>query len=165
MSRRSAIVLQSASYAALGVILAYLSAAPDYQYADPELAALKLSFSHATQRVEPCVRLTPEQIAELAPNMRRPEVCGRERQPLTVELDIDGKTVLHLIAPPSGLWSDGAASVYETLSLTPGQHHLAVRMRDNDNHSAWNYTYAANVQMQAGRYVTVSFKSGSFVVR
>ena len=32
-------------------------------------ATIKLSLSHAADRVEPCVRLTPEQIAELAPRI------------------------------------------------------------------------------------------------
>jgi hypothetical protein len=70
------------------------------------------------------VRLTPEEIAKLAPNMRRPEKCERERLPLTVELEIDGEIVKRIEAPPSGLWNDGPASVYQRFEIAPGTHTI-----------------------------------------
>ncbi|MDH3847982.1 MAG: hypothetical protein OEV05_09335, partial [Gammaproteobacteria bacterium] len=65
------IALQALTYAAFAVVLGYLSASPAYDYAAEEYATVKLSLSHAANRVKPCVRLTPKEIAELAPNMRR----------------------------------------------------------------------------------------------
>jgi hypothetical protein len=80
------IALQAVTYSGFAAVVGYLSASPAYDYAAEEKATIKLSLSHAAKRVEPCVRLTPEEIAKLAPNMRRPEKCERERLPLTVEL-------------------------------------------------------------------------------
>ena len=46
----------------LAVIVGYLSASPAYEYAAPGMATVKLSLSHAANRVTPCVRLTPEHV-------------------------------------------------------------------------------------------------------
>ena len=161
------IVLQAVTYAAFAVFVGYLSASPAYDYADPAMATIKLSLSHAANRVKPCVRLTPEQIAELAPNMRRPESCERQRLPLTVELEIDGETAANIEAPPSGLWSDGPASIYERFEVEPGMHTLTARLRDSDRSEGWDYTHTENAMLVSGRYFTVTFRAetGGFSFR
>ena len=160
-------VLQVIIYAAFGFVVAYLSFWPKYEYASADLAAVKLSLSHATERVEECVQLTPQQIAELAPNMRHAQSCGSERLPLVLELDIDGETTVELRAEPSGLWNDGPASVYERFELPPGAHALTVRMRDSADVDAWDYTHTQDVVLAAGRYLTITFRAenGGFRIR
>lgn len=155
------IALQVITYAAFAVIVGYLSASPAYEYADASRATVKLSLSHAANRVKPCVRLTPAQIAELAPNMRRPETCERERLPLTVELEIDGEIVAIVEAPPSGLWDDGPASIYERFEVEPGEHTIAARLRDSDRSDGWDYTHTEDVTLVAGRYFTVTFRAAT----
>ena len=125
-------------FALFAATIGYFSIAPAFQYAPGDVAIVKLAFSHATNRVAPCVRLSPEEVAALAPNMRRTESCVRERLPLTVELDIDGELVLSKQAAASGLWSDGPASVYEKLSLPPGDYQLSLRMRDSAREDGWD---------------------------
>ena len=132
MNRGLRMFTRAVTYAAFAVIVGYLSASPAYQYADPGNATIKLSLSHAADRVKPCVRLTPAQIAELAPNMRRPEACERQRLPLTVELEIDGEIVANIEASPSGLWGDGPASIYERFEAEPGRHTITARLRDSN---------------------------------
>ena len=153
------IFLQAITYAGFAGIVGYLSASPAYDYADPENATLKLSLSHAANRVEPCVRLTPEQIAELAPNMRRPETCERERLPLTVELAIDDEPAVTIEAPPSGLWNDGPASIYERFEVEPGKHTITARLRDSNRSEGWDYTHTEDAMLVAGRYFTVTFRA------
>jgi len=145
-------------YAMFAAFLGYLSASPSYDYGSSDMATVKLSLSHAANRVKPCVRLTPQQIAELAPNMRVPEKCERERLPLSVELQIDGQIVVSLQVPPSGVWSDGAASVYERFEIEPGEHTLTARLIDTDRADGWDYTHTETVRLQAGRYFTVTFR-------
>ena len=154
-------VLQIVAYVAFAVFVGYLSASPGYDYGSADKVSLKLSLSHAANRVKPCVRLTPQQIAELAPNMRRPEKCERERLPLTVELEVDGEVILQLEAPPSGLWNDGPASVYERFEIEPGEHTLTARLRDSDRDQGWDYTQTENVTLEAGRYFTVTFSANT----
>ena len=161
------IALQALMYAGFAVVVGYLSASPAYDYADPGNATIKLSLSHAADRVKPCVRLTPQQLAELAPNMRRPEACERQRLPLTVELDIDGETVAQIEAPPSGLWNDGPASIYERIEATPGRHTITARLRDSSRSAGWDYSHTEDVTLVASRYFTVTFRAetGGFSFR
>ena len=167
MNKGLRISIQVITYSAFAVVVGYLSASPAYDYADPGNATIKLSLSHAANRVKPCVRLTPEQIAELAPNMRRPETCERQRLPLTVELEIDGETVANIQAKPSGLWNDGPGSIYERLEAEPGMHTVTARLRDSNRPEGWDYTHTEDVTLVAGRYFTVTFRAetGGFSFR
>lgn len=161
------IALMALVYAALGVGTGYLSVRPAYRYADPDAAQIKVSFSHAAERVEPCRELSPAEIAELAPNMRQAMVCERERLPLVVELDIDGERVYAETVEPSGLWDDGAASVYARLPVAPGEHRIAIRLRDSARGDGWDYTGAADMGFVAGHNYTVTFdaEAGGFEFR
>jgi len=161
------ISLQVATYIAFAVCVAWLSASPAYHYAREDMATVKLSLSHAAQRVKPCVRLTPEQIAELAPNMRHTEQCERARLPLTVEIDIDRTVIATITAPPSGLWNDGPASVYERFEVAPGKHTVTAKLRDSNRTDGWDYSHTETVTLTSGRYFTVTFRAetGGFSFR
>ena len=153
--------VQLAAFAVFAVFVGYFSSSPPFSYAEAESAVVKLSLSHATDRVAPCVLLTPEEVAALAPNMRRTESCERARLPLTVEMDVDGQRVLSIEATPTGLWGDGPASVYQRFDLPPGQYRMAVRLRDTARADGWDYTLVEDVTLTAGRYLTVTFKAGT----
>lgn len=160
-------LLQFLAFGVFAMIVGYLSASPAYTYRSPELAAVKLSLSHAADRVAPCVRLTPREIAELAPNMRQAERCERERLPLTVQLVVDGQTLASIDAAPSGLWNDGPASIYETFEVSPGRHTITARLRDTARAEGWDYALTEEVSLDAGRYFTVTFsaETGGFRFR
>ncbi|NIL94956.1 MAG: hypothetical protein GTO71_11090 [Woeseiaceae bacterium] len=161
------ILSQVIAYGAFAFIVGYLSFWPRYHYSAPEFATVKLSLSHATERIVPCVQLTPEEIARLAPNMRRAQTCERRRVPLALQLDVNGEPVLDLQASPSGLWEDGPASVYERFDLPAGAHTITVRMRDSAREEIWDYTLTEDVVLEAGRYLTIGFKpeNGGFEFR
>ena len=161
MDKALRIPLQIVAYGVFAFVIVYFSILPPFRYASPDMASVKLSLSHATERVEPCVKLTPQQIAKLAPNMRRAEQCVRERLPLYVEVEIDGDRVIQLEALPSGLWSDGPASVYERFDVTPGTHTVTARLRDSARQEGWDYTLTEDVILEPGRYFTVTFKAGT----
>jgi hypothetical protein len=160
-------VLQLCAYAALAVAIAYFSASPRYQYASAEAAIVKVSLSHATNRIAPCVLLTSSEVAELAPNMRRAEKCERARLPLSIELAVDGKLKLSEQALPSGLWSDGPASIYRRFDMPSGEYRIDVRLRDTNRADGWDYAYTQDVRLQAGRYLTITFRAenGGFEFR
>ena len=167
MTRLLRILGQVLAYGAFAGIVGYLSFWPRYHYSAPDVATIKLSLSHATERVAPCVRLTPEEIAKLAPNMRREQSCERQRVPLVLQLDVDGEPVLALSAAPSGLWEDGPASVYERFDLPAGAYRITLRMRDSAHEDNWDYTHTEDVVLEAGRYLTIGFKpeNGGFDFR
>ena len=161
------ISLQIVFYAAFAAIVGYLSFWPRYEYGSAGMAEVKISLSHAAARVEPCVQLTPQEIAQLAPNMRRSQTCERKRVPLVLELEIDGVIIRRLEVAPSGLWEDGPASVYERFELAPGEHHVAARLRDTARSEGWDYTHSEKVVLEAGRYLTITFRpeTGGFGIR
>lgn len=159
MAKVYRMTLQALAYLGLVALIGYLSASPAYDYAPADMAAIKLSLSHAADRVKPCVPLTPEQIAELAPNMRRVEQCERERLPLTVRLEIDGSLLTQIEAPPAGLWNDGPASVYERFEVAPGTHSITAKLRKSARPEGWDFTHSEVVTLEAGRYFTITFRA------
>jgi len=160
-------LLQVLTYAAFAIVVGYLSFWPRYQYASPDAATVKLSLSHATDRVVPCVTLSPEEVAKLAPNMRRTLSCERQRLPLILQLSVDGEVTFEHEALPSGLWEDGPASIYERFDLAPGVHAITVQLRDTARENGWDYTHSEDVTLVAGRYMTITFKAenGGFAFR
>jgi hypothetical protein len=159
--------VQALLYAGFAAFVGGLSASPTYQYASEEVAAVKVSLSHAADRVKPCVRRTPEEMADLPANMRIPVQCERERLPLMLELDIDGKLLARVEAEPSGLWNDGPASIYERFNVRPGRHVLTARLRDSTRSEGWDYAHSETVNFEAGRYYTIRFRAetGGFAFR
>ena len=153
------ISLQVIAYFVFAIAIGYFSFWPRYQYASAEQAAIKVSLSHAAGRVKPCVILTPEEIARLAPNMRRTETCERERLPVTLQLEIDGEVVALVEAPASGLWNDGPASIYERFVVASGPHRITAKLRDTARVDGWDYTLSDDVLLQAGRYFTITFRA------
>jgi hypothetical protein len=153
------ILLQVLAYGSFAYVAGFLSASPNYEYGDRDMAVVKISLSHATDRVEPCVLLTPEEVAKLAPNMRRTEKCERKRLPLAIELDVDGKIVMAMQAAPSGLWGDGPASIYQRFEIPPGRYQVSARLRDSERADGWDYTLTNDVDLVAGRYMTITFRA------
>ena len=159
MNKAFRFVFQGLAFAGFAFVVGYLSASPDYRYGDSTAAVIKISLSHATERIEPCVVLTPEEIAKLAPNMRRSLQCERERLPLILELELDGEIILSQQAAASGLWGDGAASVYRRFEVPPGTHQLSARLRDTAREDGWDYTLDSRIDLTAGRYLTITFRA------
>ena len=152
------IILQIIAYAAFGVFIGYFSATPEYTHWNPEQALLKLSFSHAAQPIRECRRLTPEEIAALPPNMRRPVDCPRERLPLLIELEMDGQVLYRGVHEPTGLWSDGPATVYQKFAVPAGPHALVARLRDSNRAEGFDYEQSSEIVLQAQQNFVVDFR-------
>lgn len=158
---------QIALYACFAAVLGYLSVLPRFEYADPTLASIKLSLSHAADRIAECVRLSPDQIAQRAASGEGLPRCERERRSLLVELEIDGSIAFRELASPTGLWNDGPASVYSRIEIEPGTHAITARLRDSAREEGWDFTHTEIVDLVAGRYFTISFReeAGGFGFR
>jgi len=161
MKRLLRLVLQVVFFVAFATFVVRFSTTPRYEYASPEMAVLKFSLSHAAQRIKPCVQLTVEQIAAMPANDRHPARCERERLPLTLQLEVDGDLLVNVEAVPAGVWKDGAASVYERFDIEPGAHRLTVRLRDSARTTGWDYVRSDDVELEAGRYFTVTFSAAA----
>jgi hypothetical protein len=157
---------QVVAYALLGLGIGYFSSRPAYTHFPPDRALIKLSLSHGAKKEE-CRRRTAEELAKLAPNMRRPMACARERLPVTVELLIDGKPLYQAVLPPTGLAGDGPARTYQRFAVSPGRHELVARLRDSDRTEGFDYERTMAVDLEPEQSLAIDFRaeSGGFVLR
>ncbi len=144
-------------YGLFAVIVGVFSRWPAYQHLAPDQALLKLSFNHQGKPVSECKRPSAEELAKLPPNMRAPVVCPRERSPITVELDVDGKAALRHVALPSGLSRDGSSAVYHRIELPVGTHQLAVRLKDDVRSAGFDYRREATVTLKPAQILVIDF--------
>jgi len=167
MRAAARILGQIAVYAAIAAVLGYFSQAPAYVHAPPGKAMIKLSFSHGAKAKGGCRRLTAKELADLAPNMRRPFSCPRQRLPVVVELDLDGRPLYRAVLPPTGLAGDGPSRVYRRFVVDPGDHDIVVRLRDTDRKQGFDYRTEARVKLVARQNLVIDFSptAGRFVIR
>lgn len=158
--------VQGVLYAAFVAFVGYFANAPRYEHLAPGEALVRLSFSHGAQRKEPCRERTPEELAKLPPNMRAPLDCPRERAPVVVELEMDGKLLYHIVATPTGLARDGASTVYRRLTVKAGRHDFRVRLSDSPQ-GEFNYVAERSIELAAGRALLIDFsaREGGFLFR
>ena len=149
---------QGVAYAAFAVTLGYFSTSPGYQQLPPDYALIKLSFSHAAQRKQPCRERTPEELSRLPRNMRIAKDCPRERSNVIVEMDMDGQALYQVVLPPSGLARDGASSVYRRFPVRAGAHHLVLRLKDTEQ-GDFGYVREMTVTLEPGRVMVIDFKA------
>ncbi len=145
-------------YLLFALWLGYFSASPKYTHMAADKALIKLSFSHAGQPIRECRKLAPEEIAQLAPNMRKPTDCPRERVPLFVELELNGALLYRGIHAPTGLWRDGPATVYRRFITDPGRHRLIARLRDSQRSEGFDYQHSATVELRPQQNFVIDFK-------
>jgi len=157
---------QLALYVPLMALLGYFSTEPRFAVIAPGDALLRVSLIHSTQRKQACRERSPEELAKLAPNMRAALDCPRERSPLLVELELDGRVVLHREVQPSGLRRDGNAAVYQRVTLPAGRHRIVARLRDRPE-GGFNYVREETLELAAGRVLVIDFNAaqGGFVFR
>jgi len=161
MQRYLAIAGQFALYALFAGAIALFSRWPVYHQLGDDQALITLSIVHEGQRLKLCAQRTPEELAKLPPNMRAPLDCPRERAPLAVEVELDGRLAAHQVAQPSGLSRDGRASLYQRLVTTAGSHHIIVRLRDRPREQGFDYQGEATVQLQPAQALVIDFEPTS----
>ena len=167
MSKPLRYIGQAVVYLGIAALLGIFSNAPAYVHFPPSQAAITLSLVHSAQRKEECRRLSAQEIAELAPNMRKALSCPRERLPLWLEVTLDGKVLFQESLPPTGLWSDGPARVYQRFTATPGRHSLALRMRDSARTEGFDYQFDSSIELTPQQALIIDFRpeSGGFILR
>ena len=157
---------QAAVYAVIATVVGYFSDAPAYVHFPADRALIKLSLIHGGQR-KGCRERTPEELNQLAPNMRRTLVCSRQRFPVVVELELDGHDLYHALLLPTGLFSDGPSWAYVKFAVPPGPHKLEVNLRDSGRTEGWDYNREADIDLKPLQNLVIDFRaeSGGFLIR
>ena len=160
------IFFQLLLYVPLMALIGYFSSYPRFTQVPEGEALVRLSIAHAAERLQECRERTPEELAKLAPNMRAALDCPRERAPLAVELEFDGKVVYRRSVPPAGLRRDGAAAVHHRMQVPAGRHHVVARLRDRAG-EGFDYTREATLEIPPGSSLVIDFSvaQGGFVFK
>lgn len=159
----AAIAGQVVLYGAFAAFIGYFATNPRYQHLPADHALVKLSLAHFGDRE--CRKRTPEELQKLPPNMRAPMECPRERSPLTIELEMDGKPMYQGTIQPTGLSKDGISTVYRRFELPAGEHRIAVRMNDNVREPGFKYVKEDTVTLKPAQVLVIDFnpdKGGLF---
>lgn len=165
MSTALRFIAQALLYVPFMVLVGYFSTSPHYRHLGADQALIRLSFSHAAQRIGECRQRTPQELAKLPPNMRAPLDCPRERSPVAIELEIDGKLIYQALVPPSGFTRDGAATVYQRFPIAAGTHRVVARLKDRVA-GDFNHVREATLELKPGRVLVIDFVAaqGGFVL-
>ena len=151
------LLMQAFNYAVFVVLVWYFSAAPAVHLIDDDEAVLTIAFAHAGQLRQPCRRLTQEELSKLAPNMRKPEDCPRERSPVTIEAFVDGELVYRDLLDPPGLFDDGGVDAYFSTKIPAGEHVLTLRMNDSVRVEGFNHQLNRAVSVDTAQVLLVGF--------
>ncbi|MFO1154243.1 MAG: hypothetical protein U1E42_11375 [Rhodospirillales bacterium] len=143
--------------AAVLVVIGWFSVRPPYARVAPDSALIKLSFAHGAEKKGECRKLSQEELAQMAPNMRRPTICPRERLPVDVEVVMDGAVVYADRLPPTGLAGDGPSRMYKRFVVPAGEHHLILSLRDTDRTEGFDHITERRVTLAAGQSLAIDF--------
>jgi hypothetical protein len=152
---------QFVAYAAFAAFIGYFSNSPAYQHLPPDQAMIKLSLRHPGELLGECRQLDAESLARLPATMRAPLDCPRQRSPLELVLEVDGREVLHEVVPPRGLHADGMASVYRRINVPAGAVTLRVRMKDHSRQQDFPYTAERRLELRPAQVLVIDFDPGS----
>lgn len=142
-------------YGAFVAFIGYFSSNPTYQHLAADKALLKISLSHLGDRE--CRIRTADELARMPPNMRNPKECPRERSPIRLEVDVDGKPLFHHTLKPTGLSGDGISTVYRRIELPAGEYKLAVRMNDNIRVEGFKFVKEETVTLKPAQVMVIDF--------
>ncbi len=148
---------QALLYGSFALVVGVFSRWPSCHPVAPNEAQIKVSFIHHGARIAECRPYTAEELGKLAPNMRAPMKCERERSPVRIEVEIDGVSVFAHTAIPSGFSRDGASTVYQRLNVPAGEHRITVRMKDNMKSSDFSYVHDSTVTLQPAQVMVIDF--------
>lgn len=157
MIRVARLIGQGVLYLGFAALIGYGTYIP-FTHFPPEKALIRLSFTHGASRPTDCRRLSAEELAKLAPNMRKPTECARGRLPVYVELIVDGSALFSASLPPAGLSRDGSSRVYQGFVVAPGRHHLLIRLRDTARTEGFDYTRQAEIDLAPQQNFVIDFR-------
>ena len=157
---------QALVYAAFAAAIAYLATRPAYTHFDGAKAQILVSFAHGGRAKGGCRTRSKEELAKLAPNMRKVVVCSRERVPLVFEMSVDGHVVYAETLTPTGLRGDGPSRTYHKITTSAGRHTLSLKLRDTIRASGFDFVRDAVVELKPAQNLTIDFKAaqGGFIL-
>jgi len=148
---------QALMYAAFAAVIGILSTAPVYRHLAPDQGLLRLSFKHAGKFKVDCRSRSAEELSKMPAQLRTELDCPRERSPVHVRVELDGRALYDESFAPAGLRKDGAASGYHRLPISAGAHRIRVQVNDDVRVKGFNYEREERVNVRPGQVVLLDF--------
>lgn len=148
---------QGFAYLCFMVFIGYLSDSPVWTTVSENKSTVKLSVNHAGQLKSACRRRSEEELARLAPNMRTPTECPRERSPIHLELSLDDKMIYSETLQPGGIGGDREVSAYKRFTVDSGEHFVQVRMKDAMTLQEYNYRLEKVIHLEPEKVLVIRF--------
>jgi hypothetical protein len=120
---------------------------------EPELV---VSFSHGGAVLE-SAKLSEEELAKRLPHMRAQVNVSRERAPVRLRIEVDGKVVFDESFQPRGLSKDGPSIALARLPVSEGQHSVRVGIADTAEREKWTQQWAETVTFESNRSRVILF--------
>lgn len=158
---------QAVLYLLFAAFIGYFSTSPAYQHLAPDHALLRVSFRAPGQPVAECRPRSAEELAKMPPQLRAQVECPRERSPVHMRVELDGKMLFDEAFAPAGLRRDGAASGHHRLPIPAGEHLVRVQVNDNVRVKGFTYEGEQRVKLAPGDVVLIDFlpDHGGVVIR
>lgn len=158
---------QALAYALFAAFVGYFSSSPAYRHLEDDQALLRISFRHPGKLAGDCRTRSPEELAKLPPHLRAEQDCDRERSPVHIRVEIDGRLLHDEVVAPAGLRRDGASSTYRRFAIPAGEHHLKVGVNDDRRVNGFTHEGERAVTLAPGQVVLVDFiaDKGGVVIR
>ncbi|MFC1602498.1 hypothetical protein ACFL3U_02905 [Pseudomonadota bacterium] len=150
-------LLQAVNLFLFMALIAAFSSGPTVYQLEKGMAVVTLAFGHAGQPVRACRKRTPEELAALAPNMRAPMDCPRERSVIRVELLMDGELIHDITASPPGAFKDQGVDVYENVTVPVGRHQFTVHMNDDAQKEGYTYSNDYTAELTDAQLLFIDF--------
>lgn len=138
---------------------ALFSSWPFWQSLPEDHALLRLSFTKSG--VRDCRDRTAEELAALARNMRRAQICERRRAPVYIEMDLNGQLVLAENLLPGGLSGSGPSRVYQRFELPSGDYDIDLRLRDDPKSEAFTSVAAWQVHLAPAQSLAIDYSAAA----
>jgi hypothetical protein len=167
VSRPLRLLAQAALYGAFALAVGVFSSWPVFRQLDAEQALLRLSLLHSGKPRFECRTRSAEELEKMPKHMRTPLDCPRERSPVRVQVEFDGRIVIDETVAPGGLTRDGAAAIYRRMAVPVGAHQLRVRVNDDSRRQDFPFEHTQALQLAAGQVVLIDFNPdrGGVIVR
>lgn len=117
---------------------------------------VRLAWRQTSDMLEQCRAPSEAENAALPPHMRRSRVCDRRYPDHRVVVRVDGDVVLDTVVSAGGARKDRAPQLLYNVPVTPGRHHVAVRVdpvltaEEMAALATQPLTVAGDVDMEAG---------------
>jgi hypothetical protein len=152
-------LLQAFNYSVFMALIWFFATEPSIRILADDEAMITIAFAHAGELREPCRKLSSEELQALAPNMRKPEECPRERSPVLVEVLVDEQRIYQETFDPPGLFHDGSVDIYYRGKIPAGKHHVEIKMDDSVRKQGFNHTLRHDISIDPAHILLIEFDS------